>query len=105
MEKTRKVHHEVFDEKDGSQLKEFALDCFDRVLCQKRGQFCNSEWESWETIFPITFPESKLLLSETCLLPIAVTQPQIWKIQRKYNFYSYYCFHNGRVIHIEPMLP
>lgn len=34
MEKISKIHHEAFDGNDDSQLKEFALDCLDRVLHQ-----------------------------------------------------------------------
>lgn len=53
MEKISKLHYEAFDEKDDSQLKEFALDCFDRALCQNKGQSCNSEKKCWKPYFPL----------------------------------------------------
>ena len=67
MNRISKLYHDAFVEKDVSKLKEFAFGCFDRVLCQNKGQSCNSEQELWETILSITFPESKLLQIEMCL--------------------------------------
>lgn len=54
MEKMSKLHSEAFNE-DDSQLKEFAIDCFDRVLIRIEDSLAIQKNNCGKQYFPLCF--------------------------------------------------